>query len=76
MTINTIIYTSCAKHSCQCDINTIINIQYNQCECVNDYVDDMNNEAWIVIESTVSDIAQVPQELHSNIFFFFFDGPV
>ena len=39
----------------------IINIRYNQCECVDDDVNDMNNETWIVIESTVSDIAQVPQ---------------
>ena len=46
---------------CLCGINTIINIKYNQCECVNDDVDDMNNETWIVIESTVSDIAQAPQ---------------
>ena len=59
--INTIIYNSCAKHSCQCDINTIIDIQSNQCECVNDYVDDMNNETWIMIESTVNDIAQAPR---------------
>ena len=54
---------------CLCDISTIINIKYNQCECVNDDVDDMNNETWIVIESTVSDIAQTPQYLLSNIFF-------
>ena len=46
---------------CLCNINTIINIKYNQCECVNDDVDDMNNVTWIVIESKVSDIAQVPQ---------------
>ena len=25
--INTMLYNSCAEHSCQCDINTIINIQ-------------------------------------------------
>ena len=38
---------------CLCDINAIINIKYNQCECVNDDVDDMNNETWIVIDSTL-----------------------
>ena len=46
---------------CLCNINAIINIKYNQCECINDDIDDMNDETWIVIDSTVSDIAQAPQ---------------
>ena len=46
---------------CLCNINAIINIKYNQSECVNDDVDDMNNETWIVIDSMVCDIAQAPR---------------
>ena len=41
--INTMLYNSCAEHSCQYDINTIINMQNKPCECVNDYIDDMSN---------------------------------
>ena len=46
---------------CLCNINAIINIKYNLCESINDDIDDMNDETWFVIDSTVSDIAQAPQ---------------
>ena len=53
-------------------INAIINVQNKQCECIDDYIDDMSNATEIVITSTVSDTSQAPSlnKLHFNVISF------